>query len=188
MRSRVQHLHWNKNDYYCNQWKESQEKNFPLFFSCFQFFPFIYLLIYFFYILAQVSPPPILPLPFSCEKGGPPTCCGYQPTLAHQVTAGLGTSYLTEVRQDSPVRGTGSTGWQQSEGQLQLQFWGEQHEDQIALLLQICGRGAVFSPWCSLVGSSVSGSFQELRLVDSVSLFVESLFPLGPSILPPALP
>jgi len=47
------------------------------------------------------------PLSFTSEKGKGPS--GYQPTLASQVTAGLGTSSPTKARQDSPVRGTGFT-------------------------------------------------------------------------------
>lgn len=40
---------------------------------------------------------------------------GYQPTLAPEVTPGLGTSSPTEARQDSSLRGTGSIGKQQSQ-------------------------------------------------------------------------
>jgi hypothetical protein len=41
---------------------------------------------------------------------------------------------------------------------------------------------------CSLVGGSVSGSPQGSRLVNSVGLLIESLSPLGSSIVPPSLP
>ena len=63
---------------------------------------------------------------------------------------------------------------------------GRPHEAQTTHLLHICrGIGPAFV--CSIVGSSVSGIPQGSRLVDTVGL-VESLSPLGFSVLPPTLP
>ena len=67
------------------------------------------------------SPLPHPLLPFFSEKQEAP--CRYQPTLVHQVTAGPGTSYHTEGRQDSPVRGIGSTGKQTESRQPPLYCW-----------------------------------------------------------------
>lgn len=53
-----------------------------------------------------------LSLPFTYEKGEVPS--GYQSTLVPQVTAALGTPSFTDVRESSPVRGTGFIGRQQS--------------------------------------------------------------------------
>jgi hypothetical protein len=64
-----------------------------------------------------------------------------QTHLAPQVTARLGTASPTEARQDSPVRGTGSTDRQQSQGKLLLQLLGDLHEDQAAQLLHMCNKG-----------------------------------------------
>jgi hypothetical protein len=55
-----------------------------------------------------------------------------QPTLAHQVTAGLGTFSPTEARQGSPVKGTGSLG-----RQLLLQLLRDSHQEQAAYLLHM---------------------------------------------------
>ena len=80
-------------------------------------FPFIFffdLLIFSLYILIVV-PHLFLHFPiFYSEKGK--ALLGYQPIVAHQVTAELGTSSAMEARQGSPVRGIRSTGRQQSQG------------------------------------------------------------------------
>jgi hypothetical protein len=71
-------------------------------------FPLIYLFIYFTPWLQLPSLPSTHshstpdPSTVSSEKGE--THPGHQPTLAHQVIAGLGTSSPTEIRQGSPVR------------------------------------------------------------------------------------
>ena len=57
--------------------------------------------------------------------------------------------------------------------------------------LQVCHRGAGslgLASVCFLVGGSISDSLQGYSLVDSVDLLVESITPLGSSILPPTLP
>ena len=64
------------------------------------------------------------------------------------------------------------------------------HEDEASHLLHMWGRGVgeckpSHAPVCSLVGGSVSGNPQGCRTVDSVGLLVESLSPLGSSVLPP---
>ena len=90
----------------------------------YSFFFLIYLFIHSFIhslynlIAAPPSPPSSpshssslpLTLPFSSESGDVPP--GYQPTLAPQVTTGLGVFSPTENRQGSPVTGIGSTGRQ----------------------------------------------------------------------------
>jgi hypothetical protein len=66
-------------------------------------------------ITQLLPPPPILPIPSPVRRDlFPPS---YEPILAHQVTAGLGTSSPTEVSQCSSVRGMGSTGRQEIRGQ-----------------------------------------------------------------------
>jgi hypothetical protein len=102
---------------------------------------------------------------------------GYHPTLAQQVTAGLGTSSPTEARQGSLVREIGSTGKQQSQGQIQLHWFGDLHEEQTTHLLYMCGDlGPAHAH--SVVGGIVSGSPQWSRLVYSVGLPVEFWSPL----------
>ena len=82
------------------------------------FLPFIYSFIHsFIHFTFRMQPPSPLSLPLhillhilpspSPLRRGP---LGYQPTLAHQVTSGLGTSSPTKARQGSPVKETGSTG------------------------------------------------------------------------------
>jgi hypothetical protein len=120
---------------------------------------FHYLLIYLLYILLQPYPPgpphtapsPHSPFPFSSEKGEDSP--GYHLTLAHQVTAGLGSSFPTETRQDSSVKGVRSTGRQQIQGQPPLQLLGEGlHTDQTAHLLRMCwgptSNLCLFFGWC----------------------------------------
>jgi hypothetical protein len=117
--------------------------------SRFLVYLFIYLFIHSFihsftcslYILiADPSPPshpsdsPLFPVLLLFWGRGPP---GKQPTLAHQVTAGLGTSSPTEARQGSPVRDMGSTVRQQSQEQPQLQLLGNPQEDQSSHLLHM---------------------------------------------------
>lgn len=78
-----------------------------------------------------------------------------------QVTAGLGTSSPIEARQNSPLRGTGSTHWEQSEGKPSLQVLGNPHEDQAVHLVHMCG--VLRSRACMLfVGVSVSEGPQAL--------------------------
>ena len=87
-------------------------------------------------------------------------------------------------RPGSPFREVGSTG-RQEQPPLQL-FRGTQ----MTTKLHICylrAKGLGLAHTCSLVGVSVSVSSQGSRLVDSVDL-IESLSPLGPSVLPPTLP
>ena len=94
-------------------------------------------------------PPVIEPLPhsFISEKGAFPL--GYQPTVAPQVTVGLGKSSPTAVRQDNPIRKTGGKYRQQSQSKSPLQFLGEHHEGQDSM----CGRGWVLrSSPCMLFG------------------------------------
>ena len=102
----------------------------------------IYLSIHSFYIpVAAPFPlsPPDIPflhrLSISPLRRDPP----YQPILEHQVTAGLGTSSPTEAKQGSPVRGTGSTGRPQSQGQPPLQLLEDPQEDQDVYLLHVLG-------------------------------------------------
>lgn len=74
------------------------------------------------------SPSPIPPQLLLWEGGKAP---GYHPTLAHQVyckTRSISSSPI-EARQGSPVRGTGSTGREQIQGQPLLQLLGDPHED-----------------------------------------------------------
>ena len=79
-----------------------------------------------------------MPLPFS-EKGKSPLGITHSHLLARQVSAGLATSSPTEGRQDSPVRGTGSTDRQKIQGQLLLHLLGAPHEDQALYLLHMSG-------------------------------------------------
>ena len=83
---------------------------------------------------------------------------GVSHTLAHQVSAGLGTSSPTEARQSRPVRVTGSTGRQQSQT--------KPPQDKAAHLLHMC-RGLGPALVCSLVDGSFLGT---IRIVDSDGL------------------
>lgn len=97
---------------------------------------------------------PPLPLLFTHEKAE--ALPGYQPHLAHQVTAGLDTSSPTEASQ-----GTGYTGRQQNQGQLLLQVLEKLHEDQDTHLLYMCvygGGRARSSPYNAVLLASVSES------------------------------
>ena len=95
---------------------------------------------------------------------------GYTPTLAPQVTAGKDTFSLTEARQDSPVRGTGFTGKQESQGKPPCQLLGDLYEDKAAYLLHMC-RDPRSSP-CMFFGWWF-GEHPESRLVGTVGLSVE---------------
>ena len=84
------------------------------------------------------SPSTITLSPFPQRRGSP---LGYHPTLAHPVIVGLSTSSPTRAQPDSPVRGKGSNGRQQSQRQPPLQLLGDPHEDQAEYLLQTCVLG-----------------------------------------------
>ena len=75
-----------------------------------------------------------------------------------------------------------------SQGQLLLQLLEDLQEEQAAISATYVSGGLGPTCVCSLVVGSVSESSQGYRLVDSVDLPVESLFPLGRSILPATLP
>jgi hypothetical protein len=86
-------------------------------------------------------PSPPQPLTFTSEKGHTHT---HTHTHTHQIptypgtsnhSRRLGTSSLTEARQGSPVRGTGSTGRQQSQIKSRFQMLKDSHEDRVAHLL-----------------------------------------------------
>jgi len=104
-------------------------------------------------LLCLLSPPP----PSHLRRGKTP---GYQPILAPQVTAGLGTYSTTEDSQDNPVGATGSIRRQESE-LAPFQF-GYPHEDKASHLLRIFRGVGVLVLVCSLVGGSVSGNTQGL--------------------------
>jgi hypothetical protein len=75
--------------------------------------------------LSSQSPPHKVPPPTPSRsplRRGSPSPRN-QPTLPNQVSAGLGTSSPSEARQGSPVRGIGSTGKQQSQGEPPLQVF-----------------------------------------------------------------
>jgi hypothetical protein len=84
----------------------------------------------------HMAPPPYHPSTSPLRRGR--FFPGYQPTLAPQVTAELGTSSPFKGRQGSPVRGTGSIGRQQSQGKSPCQLLGDQYEDQAVHLLHMC--------------------------------------------------
>jgi hypothetical protein len=133
--------------------------------------PLIYLFLHFTSWSKPPSPLGISPTPLLWERGG---CPGYQPILAHQVTARLGTPFPTEARQGSPVRGLGSTGRQQSQGQPPVQLLA----DLPTSTRYGGGGGWVVGPAhaCSLVGGSVSGSqgciWYVLTILNSIPYFM----------------
>jgi hypothetical protein len=118
-----------------------------------------------------------------------PLSPGYCPNLTHQVTEKLGAFSPTEAsKAASPVRGMRSIGKQQILEQPLLQLLGDLHEDQAAHLLHKCRVGVLsvqtmLALWLVIQSQSPQWS----KLVDSVGLLVESLLPLGPSVLPPNL-
>jgi hypothetical protein len=153
--------------------------------------------ILFFFLNLFTLHPNITPTPFPVpltqilppERGSHPS--GYHlstppPPQAYQVTAGLGESCLTEARQGSPVRGTGSTSRQQIQGQLCFCCWGSCIKTKLHIWC-ICAGDLGPAPDCSLVSGSVSGSPHGLRLVDYVGLLVEFLSSSRPKIIHPTL-
>lgn len=87
----------------------------------------------------------------------------------------------------NPVRGTGSTGRQQIEGQLLLPLLpAPVVGPNCTSVTYIRGLGPALDH--CLVGSSVSGGPQESRSVDSYGLPVESLSSSGHSIFSSTLP
>lgn len=108
--------------------------------------------------------------------------CGYPPTLAHQVPAGLGSSSLTESREGSPKRGNSL--WDSPCSRCSGPTW---------KLSCKCaevgvGMGDRLTCVCSLIGTSVSESPQGSRLVVSVVLLVEFLSLQGTQLLLSSLP
>jgi hypothetical protein len=109
---------------------------------------------------------------------------------AHQESAGLTTSSPTEARLESPIRITGPTDRKKIQEEPQLWGWGRGGGPALRLsyicYIHICwGRGGAprWSP-CSLFGWWFG--FREplwVRLVDSIGLSVESISPLGTSVL-----
>ena len=73
---------------------------------------------------------------FVCSFISNPSAHDYQPTLAYQVTVGVGVSSPIEGRQGSPVRGKGSKGThegsQQNQRQPLLHLLGDTNDDQAA--------------------------------------------------------
>jgi hypothetical protein len=105
---------------------------------------------------------------------------GYPPTLVHHVSARLGASSRTEARQG---RLLGKWILQSALEWVLLWLLVDSHGDLAAHLLHMCQRPCS-SQWCSLVGGSVSDSFQGYRLVNSVGLPVGFPPPSRLSILP----
>lgn len=103
--------------------------------------------------------------------------------MALQVADGLVTSFPNGARKGSPVRGAGSTGRQKSQGKLP----GTNMKTKLHICF-ICSGALAPALVCSLVGCSVLGTSQGPRLVDFIGLLMESLSPLGSSILLPTLP
>jgi hypothetical protein len=158
----------------------------------FIFFP----LVYSFTLHPNICPPPSstplqLPTPSPSPLGTGRFLSGYHPTLAHQVSAGLGTSSPTEARQGSPARGMGSTD-RQADNRFRDSHTlvvGGPASRPISLFATYVGGGVPgLAHASSLVGGSVSGSTQRSRLIDSFGLPVEPLSSLGLSILPLILP
>lgn len=116
----------------------------------------------------------VLPLPL-LRRGSPQGIASPPPytlpTHWTSITEGLGTSSFTKARQGGPVRGTGSTGRKQIQGQL----LGDPHGDQVAHLLYMYVGSLGPAHTQSLAGGSISRNPQESKLVDCVSLSVESL-------------
>ena len=110
----------------------------------------------------------------------------YKIALVHHKAPSLSTSFPIEARQNSPVRGIGSTG-----NKVTISPCSSSWGTHMKIKLHICYIHAVglsIALVCSLVGGSVSGNPQGSTLGDSVGLLVESLCPRGSSVLPPTLP
>lgn len=126
----------------------------------------------------QAPPPPIPPPPHTqpLPHLSPPILLweGGAPWVSHQVTAEQSASFRTEDRQVRPL------GEQDSLSDSLLHLLEDLHED-------ICVGSLGPFHTLSLVVGSVSGNPQGPQLVDSISLVVESLSPLGPLVLPPTL-
>ena len=130
----------------------------------------------------------ILPLIISFpspQRGKAPP--GYNSTLGHPVQAGINASSSTEAQPGSLARRRGSIERYQSQRQPLFQLLGGPYEHHATHLLQMCG-GLGPAHAYSLVGSSVSVSFQWAQISWLCRSFVESLTILPPPILSPTLP
>lgn len=116
-------------------------------------------------LFSSQSPTHSYPPPPSLRRGGPPE---YQPILAPQITAGLGTSFPTVVRQGSPVRGHDPQ--MGSRVRDSSSCWGPTQRLSCTSAAYV-EEGARSSPCMPVVGGLVSGSPQGSWLVDCWSSF-----------------
>lgn len=149
--------------------------------GCRLFPPLLYL---FMYLVAAPSPSSIFSYSSSpsLRRERPHPTPVYQPTLAHQVTAGSGTSSPTEARQDNTARGRDTEVGNRVRNNHHSNCWGTHMETKLHICY-ICSGDLGSAPASSLVGGSVSVSPHGPRLVDSVGLLVSLTTPV-PAILP----
>lgn len=125
-------------------WIGQKSKNYVLIciflFYLHVFLHFSHLFIYSIYILIAIPSPfhitqSLIPDSFLSSQGGWEPL-EYPPTMAYQVSAGLDTSFPTEVRQGSPVMETVCTDWNSLRDMPCSGCWGP-HEDWAAHPLHI---------------------------------------------------
>jgi hypothetical protein len=131
--------------------------------------------------LLPASPQPT-PHPFSSNnRGGPSWVLTHSVTSSHCRTRHIYSHW--EKRQPAQLGEQDPQAGNRFRGSQSSNCWGTYMKTKVHICY-ICALDLCPAHVYSLVGGSVSGCHQESRLVDSVDLLVQSLFPLNSSTLP----